>query len=99
MDEPCAKKKKVMTITLQAMSAVTSPMYALVASIQNPENIPKTLGFGIQFQYQTHPKENVNQSLDSLKLKMIHLERAKYIILLLLKVIPTYYLLNLQIQL
>ena len=45
MDEPYAKNQKIMTITLQAMSAVTSAMYALVASIQNPKNSPKTLGF------------------------------------------------------
>ena len=46
--EPCAKKKKVMTITntMKAISMVTSPMCAPVASRQNIENIPKTPEFG-----------------------------------------------------
>lgn len=47
LDEPCAKKQKVMTITPPPMSAVTSPIYAPVASVQNPENSPKTPGFGM----------------------------------------------------
>ena len=47
MDETCAKKKKVMTITPLAMSEDTSPMYAPVASVQNLENSPKTPGFGM----------------------------------------------------
>lgn len=46
MSEPCAKKQKFMTITTKAISTVTSPMYALVASRQNPENSQKTVGFG-----------------------------------------------------
>ena len=37
MGEPCAKKKKVMTNTMKAISMFTSPMYAPVASGQNPK--------------------------------------------------------------
>ena len=45
MDESCAKKKKIMIITPQEMSAVTLAMYAPVASVRNPKNSPKMPGF------------------------------------------------------
>jgi len=47
MNEPFAKKKKVMKITPSAMSVVTSPMYAPLASIQDQENSPKIPEFGM----------------------------------------------------
>ena len=60
MDESCAKKKKLMTITPQEMSAVISAMYTLVASVQNPQNSPKTPGFGMgHLQYVGNPQNTI----------------------------------------
>ena len=49
-----------MTITSPTMSTVTSPMYALVASVQNPENSPKMLGFGMgHLWYVNNPQNTI----------------------------------------
>ena len=42
------------------MSAVTSAMYAPVASVQNPENSPKMPGFGMgHLQYVGNPQNTI----------------------------------------
>ena len=49
-----------MTITLQEMSAVTTAMYAPVASVQNPKNSPKMPGFGMgHLQYVGYPQNTI----------------------------------------
>ena len=42
------------------MSAITSAMYAPVASVQNPENSPKMPGFGMgHLQYVGNPQNTI----------------------------------------
>ena len=49
-----------MTITLQAISLITLAMYALVASVQNPKNSPKTPVFGTgHLQYVDNPQNTI----------------------------------------
>lgn len=49
-----------MTITMQVMLAITSPMYAPIASVQNPKNRPKILGFRTgHLQYVGNPKNTI----------------------------------------
>ena len=60
MDESCAKKKKLMKITPQVMLAVTSPIYAPAASVQNPKNSPKMPRFGMShLQYVGNPQNTI----------------------------------------
>ena len=49
-----------MKITPQEVPVVTSPMYVLVASVQNLENSPKMLGFGMgHLQYVGNPQNTI----------------------------------------
>ena len=49
-----------MKITPQEMSVVTSAMYALVASVQNPKNSTKMPGFGMgHLQYVGNPQNTI----------------------------------------